>query len=167
MEFIIVSVIYKSVLKLVLLFQTLQLIAQRPIAIIYEESKKMFTNKSPWGIKTHDNMRTQLNSCEQETPAGGKGEQLMLSPNQKEQLGTHTRKPSLWEWTKGCPLNFLSPPPPSHLMWTVSKGCHISWNLKNDGTPSSSPTTAPPTEGELKPNCSNSDKLMLKNAKYV
>ena len=40
MEFIVVSVIYKSVLKLVLLFQTLQLIAQKPIAIIYEETQK-------------------------------------------------------------------------------------------------------------------------------
>ena len=40
MEFIIVSVIYKSVLKLILLFQTLQLIAQRSIAIIYEEIQK-------------------------------------------------------------------------------------------------------------------------------
>ena len=40
MEFIIVSVIYKSVLKLVLLFQTLQLIAQKPIASIYEETQK-------------------------------------------------------------------------------------------------------------------------------
>ena len=40
MEFIIVSVIYKSVLKLVLLFQTLQLIAQRLIASIYEETQE-------------------------------------------------------------------------------------------------------------------------------
>ena len=36
--------------------------------------KNVFTNKSPWGIKTHGNMRTQLNPCEQETPAEGKGE---------------------------------------------------------------------------------------------
>ena len=40
-------------------------------------------------------MRTQLNPCEQETPAEGKGEQPLFSPNQKEQLGTHTREPSL------------------------------------------------------------------------
>ena len=40
MEFIIVSAIPKSVLKLVMLFQTLQLIAQKPIAIIYEETQK-------------------------------------------------------------------------------------------------------------------------------
>ena len=40
MEFIIVSVIPKSVLKLVMLFQTLQLIAQKPIASIYEETQK-------------------------------------------------------------------------------------------------------------------------------
>ena len=111
MEFIIISVIYKSVLKLVLLFQTLQLIAQRPIAIIYEETQKMFTNKSPWGIKTHDNMRTQLSPCEQETPVEGKEEQPLFNHNRKEQLGTHTRELSLWEWTKSCPLNFLSPPP--------------------------------------------------------
>ena len=40
MEFIIVSVIPKSVLKLVMSFQTLQLIAQKLIAIIYEETQK-------------------------------------------------------------------------------------------------------------------------------
>ena len=39
-EFIKVNIIYKSILKLVLLFQTLQLIAQMPIAIIYEEIQK-------------------------------------------------------------------------------------------------------------------------------
>ena len=37
MEFIIVSVIYKNYLKLIILFQTIQLIAQRPIASIYEK----------------------------------------------------------------------------------------------------------------------------------
>ena len=46
MEFIKVNIIYKSVLKLDLLFQTLQLIGQRPIASIYEKPK-IFTNKSP------------------------------------------------------------------------------------------------------------------------
>ena len=42
MEFIKVNNIYKSILKLVLLFQTLQLIAQRPIASIYEKSKNIY-----------------------------------------------------------------------------------------------------------------------------
>ena len=40
---------------------------ERPIANIYEETqkkKKVFTNKSPRGIKTHGNMRTQLSPCE-------------------------------------------------------------------------------------------------------
>ena len=40
-------------------------------------------------------MRTQLSPCEQETPAKGKGEQPLFSHNKKEQLGTHTREPSL------------------------------------------------------------------------
>ena len=40
-------------------------------------------------------MRTQLSPCEQETPAEGKGEQPLFSPNQKKQLGTHTKEPSL------------------------------------------------------------------------
>ena len=40
MEFIKVNIIYKSILKLVLLFQTLQLIAQRPNASIYEKTQK-------------------------------------------------------------------------------------------------------------------------------
>ena len=41
MELIIVNVI-KGILKLVLLFKTLQLIAQRPIASIYEKPKNIF-----------------------------------------------------------------------------------------------------------------------------
>ena len=41
-EFIIVNVIYKSILKLILLFQTLQIIAQRPIASIYEKPKNIY-----------------------------------------------------------------------------------------------------------------------------
>ena len=40
-------------------------------------------------------MCTQLSPCEQETPVEGKGEQPLFSPNRKEQLGTHTREPSL------------------------------------------------------------------------
>ena len=42
MEFIKVNIIYKSILKLVLLFQTLQLIAQRPFANIYEKYKNIY-----------------------------------------------------------------------------------------------------------------------------
>ena len=40
MKFIKVNIIYKSILKLLLLFQTLQLIAQRPNASIYEKTQK-------------------------------------------------------------------------------------------------------------------------------
>ena len=40
-EFIKVNIIYKSILKLVLLFQTLQLIALRPIASIHEKPKNI------------------------------------------------------------------------------------------------------------------------------
>ena len=39
-EFVKVNIIYTSILKLVLLFQTLQQIAQRPIVSIYEETQK-------------------------------------------------------------------------------------------------------------------------------
>ena len=42
MEFIKVNIIYKSILKLVLLFQTLQLIAQKSIASIYEKPKNIY-----------------------------------------------------------------------------------------------------------------------------
>ena len=42
MEFIKVNIIYKSILKLDLLFQTLQLIGQRPIASIYEKPKNIY-----------------------------------------------------------------------------------------------------------------------------
>ena len=53
MEFIKVNSIYKSILKFVLLFQTLQLIAQKPIASIYEKTQKYLLiksmrNESPW-----------------------------------------------------------------------------------------------------------------------
>ena len=41
-EFIKVNIIYKRILKLVLLFQTIQLIAQKPIASIYEKSKNIY-----------------------------------------------------------------------------------------------------------------------------
>ena len=53
MEFIIVNVIYKGILKLVLLFQTLQLIAQRPIASIYEKPKKYLLIKVHKEWKIH------------------------------------------------------------------------------------------------------------------
>ena len=47
------------------------------------------------------------------TLVGGKGlrvgKQSLFIPNQKGQLETHTKEPSLWEWTKGCPINFLPP----------------------------------------------------------
>ena len=36
-----------------------------------------------------------VSKSKQKTPAGGKGEQVLFILNQKEQLGTHTREPSL------------------------------------------------------------------------
>ena len=42
MEFIKENSIYKSILELVFLFQTLQLIAQKPIASIYEKLKNIY-----------------------------------------------------------------------------------------------------------------------------
>ena len=47
-EFTKVNIIYKSILKFVLLFQTLQQIAQRPITSIYEKPKKYLL------IKVHE-----------------------------------------------------------------------------------------------------------------
>ena len=44
----IVNVIYKGILKLILLFQILQLIAQRPITNIYENPKYLLI------IKVHE-----------------------------------------------------------------------------------------------------------------
>ena len=35
------------------------------------------------------------------------GKPAFVHPNQKEQLETHTRELSLWEWTKDCPFSFL------------------------------------------------------------
>ena len=124
MKFIIVNVTYKGILKLVLLFQTLQLIAQRPIASIYEKKPKLFTNKSPWGIKTHGKhvlwlfcrMHTswpKRTSPVQKTLEEGKelrvDNQPLFITNQKEQLKTYTREPSPCEWTKGCSISFLPP----------------------------------------------------------
>ena len=66
MEFIIVKVIYKGILKLVLLFQTLQLIAQGPLQVSMK-TPKIFTNKSPWGMKTHGNMCCWCPFCRMHT----------------------------------------------------------------------------------------------------
>ena len=121
----------------------------------------MFTNKSPRGIKTHGNRCTQINPCEQETPVEGKGEQPLFNPNQKEQLRTHTREPSLWEWIKVVPSIFCHPPP------DVNSAQGLSHQLKSKEWWNSIifPKTAPSAKGELKPNCSKSNKLMLKMLK--
>ena len=110
-EFVKVNIIYKSILKLILLFQTLQ-IAQRPIASIYENPKKYLLNKvheewKPMTICAHN--PAHESKPKKKTPVGGKGELPLFIPNQKEQLKTHTREPNLWEWTKGYPISFLSP----------------------------------------------------------
>ena len=55
MEFIVVNVIYKGILKRVLLFQTLVRIAQCPLQVSMK-NPKIFTNKSSCGMKTHGNM---------------------------------------------------------------------------------------------------------------
>ena len=79
------------------------------------KNPKIFTNKSPWGMKAHGNMCTQPIPCEQAQAKNISrrqrrvGKQPLFIRNQKEQLGTYTREPSLWEWTKGCPINFLPP----------------------------------------------------------
>ena len=41
-EFIKINIIYKNILKLVVLFQTLQQIAQRPVASMYEKPKNIY-----------------------------------------------------------------------------------------------------------------------------
>ena len=101
MKFIVVNITYKGILKLVLSFQTLQLIAQRPIANIFEKPKKYLL------IKVHGNMCTQLSPREpahvskpkKKTLVGGKrlrvGKQSLFIPNQKGQLETHTKEPNL------------------------------------------------------------------------
>ena len=79
------------------------------------KNPKIFTNKSPWGMKVHGNMCTQPSPCEQAQAKNTSrrqrrvGKQPLFIPNQKKQLGTHTRERSLWGWTKGCPISFLSP----------------------------------------------------------
>ena len=64
MKFIVVNITYKCILKLVLSFQTLQLIAQRPIANIFEKTQKIFTNKSPWQ-HVHTTQPKGTSPCEQ------------------------------------------------------------------------------------------------------
>ena len=98
MEFIKINSIYKSILKLVLLFQTLQLIAQRPIASIYEKTQKYLL------IKVHEEWKLKA-TCAHNPAHVSKLKQLT-----KRQLETHIREPSLWEWTKDYPISFLSPP---------------------------------------------------------
>ena len=85
-EFFKVNIIYKNILKLILLFQTLQQIAQRPIASIYEKPKKYLLIKvheewKPMAICVHN--PAHESKSKQKTPAGGKGEQPLFIPNQK------------------------------------------------------------------------------------
>ena len=114
-EFIKVNIIYKSILKFVLLFQTLQQIAQRPIASIYEKPKKYLQIKvqeewKPMAICAHNPTHVSKAQAKNTSKRQRRVEKHSLFiPNQKEQLGTHTREPRLWEWTKGCPISFLSP----------------------------------------------------------
>ena len=97
MKFIIANITYEGNLKLVLLFQTLQLIARRPIASIYEKTKKYLL------IKVHGNMCTQPSPREpvhvnkpkrKNTSRRQKrvGKQPLFIPNQKEQLGTQYKE---------------------------------------------------------------------------
>ena len=114
-EFTKVNIIYKSILKFVLLFQTLQQIAQRPIASIYEKPKKYLLIKvheewKPMAICAHNPAHVSKTQAKNTSKRQRRVEkQPLFIPNQKEQLGTHTRELSLWEWTKGCTINFLSP----------------------------------------------------------
>ena len=101
MEFIKENNIYKSILKLVLLFQTLQLIAQKSIASIYGKPKKYLLiksirNESPW---------QHVHTIQPIWASPSKKHKQLT----KRQLETHTKESSLWEWTKGCPINFLPP----------------------------------------------------------
>ena len=83
---------------------------------------KVFTNKNPWGMKTHGKhvsfrMHTTqpkgTSPCKQAYTKKHQQEVKENNPcsflTKKEQLRTHIREPSLWEWTKGCPINFLPP----------------------------------------------------------
>ena len=114
-EFTKVNIIYKSILKFVLLFQTLQQIAQRPIASIYVKPKKYLLIKvheewKPMAICAHNPAHVSKTQAKNTSKRQRRVEkQPLFIPNQKEQLGTHTREPSLWEWTKGCPISCLSP----------------------------------------------------------
>ena len=129
MKFIIVNVIYKGVLKLVLVFQTLQLITQRPIASIYEKPKKYLL------IKVHEEWKPmatcvvdvhfvgctqtslkELAHVSKPNPRDPNKRQRdwkwttsLCSSLTKVQLKTPTRKPSLWGWTGGYSISFLSP----------------------------------------------------------
>ena len=98
----------------------------------------------------------------QKTLARGKREQPLLIPNKKKkQLWTHTREPSLWEWTKVVPSFFC------HCLPDVNSAQGLSHQLKSKEWWNSIIflKTAPPTKGDLKPNYSNSNKLMLKMLK--
>ena len=66
-------------------------------------------------MKAHGNMCTQPNPYEQVQAKNTSrrqrrvGKQPLFIHNQKKQLGTHIREPSLWEWTKGYLISFLPP----------------------------------------------------------
>ena len=99
MEFIKENIIYKSILKLVLLFQILQLLLKGPLQV-FMKNPKIFTNK------IHEEWKAMATCVHNPAHVSKPKQKTQLT---KRQLETHTKEPSLWEWTKGCPINFLPP----------------------------------------------------------
>ena len=68
-------------------------------------------------MKVHGNMCTQPNPCEQAQAKNTSrrqrrvGKQPLFIPNQKEQLGTHTKEPAFENGLKAVPSIFYHPLP--------------------------------------------------------
>ena len=88
MEFIKVNIIYKSILKLVLLFQTLQLIAQKPIASIYEKTQKYLL------IKVHKEWKPMATCAHNQT------QESHEVGNKSKQRKGHMAQLKVLKWSK-------------------------------------------------------------------
>ena len=173
----IVNVVCKGILKLILLFQILQLIAQRPITNIYENPKYLLI------IKVHEGWKPMA-TCVVDvhfvgwTQPNPKGPAHMSKPNPKnssKRQRTENRQPALvhpWPRYSWRPLQEnqvfedeleVVPSTFCHPLPDVNSAQKLWYQLKSNGWWNSIIflKTISPMKGGLKPSYPNLNKLML------
>ena len=95
MEFIKENSIYKSI------FETCPIVSNITTNCSKSHCKYLWKNPKIFTNKIHEEWKP-METCAHNPAHVSKPKQLT-----KRQLETHTKEPSFWEWTKGCPINFL------------------------------------------------------------